>query len=162
VCSLTPEAGLRAPHEHLQALVIIGAVLDASVLPGLSASQFPSLRKLFLQQVSEHLEPAGLVRSLRSLEAPSLADIYVIGLPIFAFLTAWGSAELPWNLCLVDYDFDDIEGLLEVLDGNDALRTGKLRLDLGFMPFPHEIEELLKRGVTMMVDTIKLQAHWSS
>jgi hypothetical protein len=143
-------------------LVIIGAVLDASVLPGLSASQFPALRKVFLQQESEHLEPAGLVHSLRSLEAPSLADIYVVGSPVFAFLTAWGNTELPWNLCLVDYDFDDIEGLLEVLDGNDVLRSGKLRLDLGFMPFPHEVEELLKRGVTMMVDTIKLQAHWSS
>jgi len=61
-------------------------------------------------------------------------------------LTAAGTAALPWNLCIIDTVFDDVDGLLEVLKEHDALRSGKLRLDSDKF-LNSEIAQLKEMGV---------------
>jgi len=133
-------------HEHLRELYLMGNPLDASVLPGLAASQFPALDKLVLRQ--EHFPVADLAESLRSLDAPRLSHVYVDGVHVLELLPIIGTAALPWNLCLRDSNFDEVDELMESLERHDALRSGRLRLGSDGL-FDSEIARLRDLGVTI-------------
>jgi hypothetical protein len=134
-------------HEHIRELLLMGNQLDASVIPGLAASQFPALETLaLLHEKLEGFQPEELAESLRTVEAPRLAQVYITGVPVLEFLTAIGAAPLSWNLCINDFCFDDVEGLFQVLRQNDVLRGGKLRLSAVKL-FASEIAQLAELGV---------------
>ena len=64
------------------------------------------------------------------------------------FLPIIGAAALPWNLCLSDPSFDEVDELVEILEQHETLRSGKLRLDAGKL-FDDEIAQLRDLGVTV-------------
>jgi hypothetical protein len=132
-------------HEHVRELLLMGNPLDSSVIPGLAASQFPALETLALLQLEE-FQPEELAKSLRSVEAPRLSQVYIDGAPVLEFLTAIGTATLPWSLCINAGRFDDVEGLFQALRENDVLRGGKLRLCCEAF-FASEAEQLTELGV---------------
>src|SRR5262249_8360990 len=119
----------KTRHEHLRELCLLGNPLDSSVMGALVASQLPALEKLVLFQENYKFRATDLAQSLRSIEARRLSQVYVHGVSVLDMLGAAGTAALPWNLCIIDTVFDDVDGLLEVLKEHDALRSGKLRLD---------------------------------
>ena len=125
----------------------MGHPLDASVVPGLAASQFPALETLALVQL-EGFQPDELAGSLRTVEAPRLSQVYIEGVPVLQFLTAIGAAPLSSNVCIFDYGFDDVDGLFQVLRENDVLCEGKLRLCSDKF-FPGEIAQLAELGVVV-------------
>jgi hypothetical protein len=67
---------------------------------------------------------------------------------VLELLTIIGTAALPWTLCIIDFSFDDVDGLFEVLDRHNALRSGKLRLQSENF-FDSEIAKLNEMGVTV-------------
>lgn len=97
----------KTRHEHLRELYLIGDPLDASAIPGLAASQFPSLERLVLEQFE--LRAGELAASLGTIEAPRLSEVYIEGVPVIEFLTIIGTAALPWTLCISDPCFDDVD-----------------------------------------------------
>jgi hypothetical protein len=131
-------------HEHLRELFLMGNPLHSSVMPALVASQLPGLETLALRQ--EEFSAADLAGSLRSIEAPRLSHVYVAGAPVLELLAAVGTAELPWSLGIIDPMFDDVDGLWEVLEKHDALRSGKVRLHSETF-FDDELERLVEMGV---------------
>jgi hypothetical protein len=149
----------KTRHEHLCELRLFGSPLHPSVMTALVASQFPALEKLVL--VQEEFQAVNLAQSLRSIEAPRLSHVYVEGVPVLEFLTAIGTASLPWNLCIIDPCFDDADGLLKVLKEQDALRSGKLRLDSECF-FDSEIAQLEEIGaiVEHMRDAVFRRPGW--
>jgi hypothetical protein len=136
----------KTRHEHLRELYLIGEPLDASVIPGLAASQFPSLERLVLEQFG--LRAGELAESLRAIEAPRLREVYIEGVTVIEFLDMIGTAMLPWTLCIRDPCFDDVDRLFEVLEQRNELRSGKLRLDSEKL-FDSEIAKLEQMGVTI-------------
>ena len=136
----------KTRHEHLRELYLMGNPLDPSVLTGLAGSQLPALERLVLLQ--EQFPAADLARSLRSLDAPRLSYVYVDGVRVLEFLPIIGAAALPWNLCLSDPSFDEVDELVEILEQHETLRSGKLRLDAGKL-FDDEIAQLRDLGVTV-------------
>ncbi|HKD25384.1 MAG TPA: hypothetical protein VKC66_05640 [Xanthobacteraceae bacterium] len=136
----------KTRHEHLRELCLLGSPLDSSVMIALVASQLPALEKLVLFQEKYEFRAVDLAKSLRSIEAPRLSQVYVHGVSVLDMLTATGTAALPWNLCIIDSGFDDVDGLLEVLKEHDALRSGKLRLHSDKF-FNSEIAQLKEMGV---------------
>jgi hypothetical protein len=136
-------------HESLRELYLLGSPLDPSVLPGLAGSQFPALERLVLEQLEhEYLSAADLAQSLRSMDAPRLSHVYVDGVRLLELLPIIGAAALPWNLCLIERHFDEVDELVEILAQHEALRSGKLRLDLDKL-FDSEIAQLRELGVTV-------------
>lgn len=135
----------KTRHEHIRELHLIGEPLDSSVISGLAASQFPALERLILEDV---LRAEELAASLRSIEARRLSEVYIDGVPMLEFLTIIGTAALPWNLCIRDPGFDDVDGLFELIEQHNALRSGKLRLDSEKF-FDSEIAKLKEIGVTI-------------
>lgn len=163
----------KTRHEHIRALHFIGYPLDPSIIPGLVASQFPALERLVLDRVpgiEEFPNFTGLdisqypvierrmlasasrmeelAANLRAIEAPRLSEIYIDSIPVIDFLTVIGRTALPWNLCVRDYSFDDVDGLFKVIEQQDALRSGKLRVDSEKF-FDNEIAKLKEMGVTV-------------
>ena len=136
----------KTRHEHLREMCLLGNPLDPSVMIALVASQLPALEKLVLFQENCEFRAVDLVQCLRSIEAPRLSQVYVHGVSVLDMLTAAGTAALPWNLCIIDSGFDDVDGLLEILKEHDALRSGKLRLDSDKF-FNSEVAQLKEMGV---------------
>jgi hypothetical protein len=136
----------KARHEQLRELYLIGDPLDASVIPGLATSQFPSLERLVLEQFE--LRAGELAGSLRAIEAPRLREVYIEGVTVIEFLDMVGTAALPWTLCIRDPCFDDVDRLFEILEQRSELRSGKLRLDSEKL-FDSEIAKLEQMGVTI-------------
>lgn len=148
----------KTRHERLCELYLIGNPLHPSVMTALVASTFPALETLMLSQYWRGFQAVDLVRSLRSIEAPRLSHIYVDGVSVLEFLTAIGTVALPWSLWINAPSFDDVDGLLEVLEKHDALRSGKLRLRSDEF-FDSEVARLQEMGVTVE-DTRVTYADW--
>jgi hypothetical protein len=162
----------KTRHAHLRELYLMGNPLDPSIISGLAASQFPALEKLVLKGVPgidefheypEHTisqypalrsqvdkavsQMEELAACLRAIEAPGV-EVYIDCEPVLRFLTIIGRAALPCNLCVRHTHFDDVDGLLGVIQQHDALRSGKLRLDSEKF-FDSEVAQLKELGVTL-------------
>jgi hypothetical protein len=139
----------KTRHEQLRELYLLGEPLKFSVLTALAESEFPALETLAIDTGSDRDGAcARLVRTLRSIRAPRLAQVYILGVEMVEFLSSVGSAPLPWRLFYCGYGEDDIEGLLETLDACPALRECGLTLDLDDIPFESEIAQVEEKGAT--------------
>jgi hypothetical protein len=134
-------------HRHIREIYLLGLPLHDSVIPALGGCEFPALETLVLMDETG-IKATDLARSLGSIGAPRLSSLYVYGVELLEFLAILGNASLPWNLCILAPHFTDMDGLLEVLRGYEALRSPKLRFDFGDKTFLEEdIEQLVKMGI---------------
>lgn len=139
----------KTSHGQLRELYLIGNPLKPAVLDALKGSEFPALETLAVDPgPADEAVCARLVKALRSIRAPRLAQVYVNAVPMVEFLSVIGAAPLSWRLCCCAPAEDDIEGLVETLDGRPALRECGLTLDLDDIPFESEISRLQEKGVT--------------